>query len=132
MKIIRLVLTVLLLAIGALSLSSCGYDTKRVKIEEALVENAKSISGVSLVNTHVNSNTSGNFMTVKITADNSYKSELERILQEYLSAILSDPRVEDGTLGVSVFSPDEETNVGPSDLGYSGLNTTRKMREFFG
>jgi hypothetical protein len=129
-KIIRLVLALLLISLAGIALSSCGYEAKGEKIQQAITEDVNAVSGVTEANVQVNANTSGTFITVKVTADSYDTSELTRILDEALTTILKDPRIEDGSFGMGVFSPDDAVSVGPSDLGYKGTSTLNSMRKF--
>lgn len=129
-RFLRPILLVVLLMLVGFSLSSCGYEAKGEKIEQAIAENVNAVSGVTEAKVHVNANTSGTFITVKVTADSYDTSELTRILDEALTKILTDPRIEDGSFSMGVFSPDDSISVGPSDIGYNGTNTLNSMRKF--
>ncbi|ACL42147.1 hypothetical protein Achl_4196 (plasmid) [Pseudarthrobacter chlorophenolicus A6] len=126
-----LVFGLLLIATGA-TVSACGYEEKKATIEGAIHENAESIPGVTAVNAHVNANTSGTFITLKITADSSDEDELKSIAKGALTKILKDPRIEDGTLAMGVFSPDGSINIGPSDIGCTtSTGTLSSLRACF-
>jgi hypothetical protein len=126
----RTAVAVILLATCA-SVTACG-DDKETRIEQAIAEDVKAVAGVARVTPSVNANTSGTFITVKVTADGSDRPDMERILNDSLVSVLRDPRVGDGVFAMSVFSPDDATSVGPGDLGYTGTATTSDLRKFFG
>lgn len=131
MNIIRNVLAVLLIAVAGISLSSCGYEAKGEKIEQAIHENVNPIPGVTSVDPHINTNTSGTFITLGIVADSYDEDELKSIAKEALTRILKDPRIEDGSLGMGVFSPDKSINIGPSDIGCTSTGSLDSLRKCF-
>jgi hypothetical protein len=121
----------LLLATTAALLSACGYEEKKATIEQALRENVESIPGVTAVDPHVNTNTSGTFITLSVTADSYDEAELKGIAKEALTGILNDSRIENGSFAMGVFSPDDSINIGPSDLGCAGTGSLDSLRGCF-
>ena len=130
-RFIRLTVLALMLVATGFSLSACGYEEKKATIERALEENVESIPGVTEVDPDVNANTSGTFITLKITADSYDEDELKSVAKEALTNILKDPRIGNASFSMGVFSPDDSINIGPSDVGCIGTGTTDSLRGCF-
>jgi len=118
----------------AASLTACGLGgpTKEDQLEAALQKAGMSVPGVASAKADANVNTSGKFITVKLVGDTADKAALTQTLQKAMPALLDSLKdVEGGTLGVSIFSPDNAVQAGPADLGYTGPSSLSSIREYF-
>jgi hypothetical protein len=88
----------------------------------------ESIPGVTEVDPDVNANTSGTFITLKISANSYDEDELKSVAKEALTNILKDPRIGYASFSMGVFSPDDSINIAPSDVGCIGTGTTDSLR----
>ncbi|GGI83334.1 hypothetical protein [Pseudarthrobacter scleromae] len=103
------------------SLASCGLDqtAQSDTLETEMEEAATTIPGVQSANAHVNMNTSGNFITIKLVGTSADPDVLGESLKEALPVILNKARdLDGGTFSISIFSPDDTVGIGPSDIGY--------------
>ncbi|WP_309108874.1 hypothetical protein [Arthrobacter sp.] len=133
-RILRSVAGATIAGLLTLSLTSCGLDqtAQADKLETEMEEAATSVSGVQSANAHVNMNTSGNFINIKLVGTSGDDDVLGESLKEALPVILEKTKdVDGGTFSISIFSPDDTIQVGPSDIGYPAgtgdtLNGIRK------
>ncbi|MGO4121371.1 hypothetical protein [Arthrobacter sp. YAF16] len=124
----------LIVGILAATLAACGLGgpSEPDQLEAALQKAGKSVPGVTAVQADANVNTSGKFITVKLVGESADKAALTQTLGRAMPALLDSLKdVKGGTLGVSIFSPDDAVHAGPADLGYSGSSSLSSIREYF-
>ncbi|MBT2596047.1 hypothetical protein [Arthrobacter sp. ISL-72] len=122
------------IVVAAVFLSGCGFGgpSREEQLKATLDDAATSVPGVVSSTATAKVNTSGNFLGAVVVADTQDPAELKEILRTVITAMLERTAdLESGTLSVSVFSPDKTQSVSVDDLGYTGLENLRPLREYF-
>ncbi|QOT21651.1 hypothetical protein [Paenarthrobacter sp. YJN-D] len=117
-----------------LGITACGVGgpSKAERLGKDMQDAAASVPGVKDAQVHVNMNTSGNFITAKLTGIGSEHAALAQALEEALPAMLEKTTdLDSGSFSVSIFSPDDSVSVGAGDLGYAGGTSLVDFREYF-
>lgn len=117
-----------------LGITACGVGgpSKAERLGKDMQDAAASVPGVKDAQVHVNMNTSGNFITAKLTGTGSEHATLAQALEEALPAMLEKTTdLDSGSFSVSIFSPDDSVSVGAGDLGYAGGTSLVDFREYF-
>lgn len=130
----RLIHRAVTLVVVAMILGGCGLGgpSKEEQLTATLDDAATSVPGVVSSEATAKVNTSGNFLGSVVVANTEDPGELKEILRNVVTSMLeSTADLESGTLSVSVFSPDKTQSVSVEDLGYTGLENLRPLREFF-
>ncbi|SKB54183.1 hypothetical protein SAMN05660916_01367 [Arthrobacter sp. 31Cvi3.1E] len=117
-----------------LGITACGMGgpSKAERLGKDMQDAAASVPGVKDAQVHVNMNTSGNFITAKLTGTGSEHAALAQALEEALPAMLEKTTdLDSGSFSVSIFSPDDSVSVSAGDLGYAGGTSLVDFREYF-
>jgi len=117
-----------------LGITACGVGgpSKAERLGKDIQDAAASVPGVKNAQVNVNMNTSGNFITAKLTGTGSDHATLAEALEAALPAMLEKTKdLDSGSFSVSIFSPDDSVSVGAGDLGYAGGTSLVDFREYF-
>jgi len=117
-----------------LGITACGVGgpSKAERLGKDMQDAAASVPGVKNAQVNVNMNTSGNFITAKLTGTGSDHATLAEALEAALPAMLEKTNdLDSGSFSVSIFSPDDSVSVGAGDLGYAGGTSLVDFREYF-
>ncbi|MEV7660629.1 hypothetical protein [Paenarthrobacter sp. NPDC089316] len=133
-KLPRPVASALIIGLIILGITACGVGgpSKAERLGKDMQEAATSVPGVQGADVHVNMNTSGNFITAKLTGTGTDQAALAEALDKALPAMLGKTKeLNSGSLSVSIFSPDDSISVGAGYLGYTGGTSLVEFREYF-
>ncbi|MFJ4268474.1 hypothetical protein ACIPY1_18105 [Paenarthrobacter nicotinovorans] len=133
-KLPRALATVLIVGLFLLGITACGAGgpSKAERLGKDMEEAASSVPGIKDAQVHVNMNTSGNFITAKLTGTGSDQAALAEALDGALPAMLDKTKdLDSGSFSISIFSPDDSVSVGAAELGYTGGTSLVDIREYF-
>ncbi|UXM92724.1 hypothetical protein N5P29_05205 [Paenarthrobacter sp. JL.01a] len=133
-KLPRALATVLIIGLLILGVTACGVGgpSKAERLGKDMEDAAGSVPGIQDAQVHVNMNTSGNFITAKLTGTGSDQAALAGALDGALPAMLEKTKeLDSGSFSVSIFSPDDTVSVGAAELGYTGGTSLVDIRDYF-
>ncbi|MFF2843992.1 hypothetical protein [Paenarthrobacter sp. NPDC057981] len=133
-KLPRPLAAVLILGLFLLGITACGVGgpSKAEQLSKEMQDAAMSVAGMQQADVHVIMNTSGNFITAKLTGTGSDQASLAEALDKALPAMLEKTTaLNNGSFAISIFSPDDSVSVGSRALGYTGDSSLEEFREYF-
>ncbi|MFC8039109.1 hypothetical protein ACFUOZ_07125 [Paenarthrobacter sp. NPDC057355] len=133
-KLPRPIASVLIIGLFLLGITACGVGgpSKAERLSKEMQDAAMSAPGVKSAQVHINMNTSGNFITAKLTGAGSDQASLAEALDKALPAMLEKTTtLANGSFAISIFSPDDSVSVGSRALGYTGDSSLEEFREYF-